>query len=265
MTSFGAQFSNPSNGKLQASTNEVLYQLRKTGSGTTVANTGTSTNPSYLPVPGSMANPDTLTALSLDGGYGAALASGYGGQKVYASNAPVGTTFRYYLFERADRTAPTGYGVIFKNSGTGAVGWSSQYFTMSGVAMLGSPTTGFWNGGGFYNDPHAFTDSTKTLAFMPLNWAGHRHAGFVTGGTPGGPIIADPGSNTNYVYQENQSGKLYGGAVSADGHTVSSVAIRWDDHTVSLGHSSTPPPDWTIPLKMFAVDVTGIPIGQTYF
>ena len=68
MTSFGAQFSNPSNGKLQASTNEVLYQLRKTGSGTTVANTGTSTNPSYLSVPGSMANPDTLKIKLTKGG-----------------------------------------------------------------------------------------------------------------------------------------------------------------------------------------------------
>lgn len=250
-------------GSLQATSDLVSYKIRYTGTGTTQSRLTGNTNPSSLVVPytGNYAN--SFVALSLDNGYGAAACGivDLNGQyeKHYISDAPAGTGFRYYVFDMSSAITPTNFGLETFNA-AGQLTFSSNHQVMSILDVL--------------SEGGSATHGGRTLAFFQGAFAGHRYAGTVLDyGSGGGPSLPEPddgqpgggGDSGYHDYKEQQDGKLYGGCVTNGGQTVSAVQISFDDVLGELGNDPTPPPDWEIPLTLFVVDVTGIPLGASFF
>ncbi|KTF70689.1 hypothetical protein ACNFJ7_02260 [Sphingomonas sp. HT-1] len=244
-------------GKLQISSEMLIYVLRLSGT-TFVENFQVgNTCPTSFAVPGSQTYPNALIALSGGGGHAAAIAGVYGAASTrrYGTTAPVGTPFNYYLFERSNTYPPTNFGIeVLKQ--TGEIVFSTSQRVMRVLQVLETEDVG----------SVAANFPGRQLAWCQGAWAGHRIAGPLIENS-GGPVIVDPGApgEGDAQYTWNNDGKIYGGYLANGGATVGTQQISFDDVTIGPTPDPTQPPDYILPLKLFIVDVTGLPVGVQFY
>lgn len=254
-------------GKLQVSSEMLTYALRVSGT-TYVENRKVgNTCPTSFLVPTSNSYPNALIAIGGGNGYAAAFAGLYGTgsppyPKVYGTNgAPAGTPFQYYIYERSNTIPASGFGLEVRNV-SNEVTFSSNQRVMRVVDYMSSIVN---------NGEEARTFGGKQLAWCQGQVSGHRISGtkmYYGGGGGGGPSLPMPDQDApsgNYYSAWDNNGKLYGAYSANGGQSVCSRMVSWDDVRIGPAPDSDQPPDWFIPLNLFVVDVTGVPVGQTFY
>ncbi len=248
-------------GRLLVSAGMLGMVCRRSGTGTSRSRITGNTAPSSLEVDVSgIALP--LVAIRMPG-YAAALAgrSAPAGSSqftnvTFACNAPVGTAFTYYVFDWT-QALPANSGLFQLFTQDGKCTFSSAYWPMKVMSAVAMP------GGGAFAAP-----AGRTMAAACTAMGGHSHAqGVYCSDGNSGPKIPDAGEleNCNNIVG-NIDGKLYGGKV--DGSQVSGANVSYDDVFGSFGNYSNYQnygDGWVVSNSILAVDVTGIPVGQTFF
>lgn len=257
-------------GKLQFNSEMLTYALRVSGT-TYVENRKVgNTCPTSFLVPTSNTYTNALIAISGGNGYAAGFAGVYATgsapyPKVYGTNgAPVGTPFNYYIFERSNTIPATGFGLEVRNS-SNEITFSSNQRVMRVIDYI--------NGSRPYIGEDAVTWGGRQLAWCQGQWSGHRVSGqkvYYGGGGQGGggirpemPDQDNPGQGGYSGWQND--GKLYGGLSADNGQTVRTRQISWDDVFIGPGPDQAQPDDYFKDLYLFIVDVTGVPVGQTFY
>ena len=254
------------NAKLQFNGEMLTYSCRLTGT-TYVENRkiGNTCPRSFL-IPTSNTYSNALIAIGGGNGYTAAFGGRYAlndgsTPKVYGTPAPVGTPFNYYIFERSSTIPASNFGLEVRNANN-EITFSTAQRTMR-VLTLANGVEGF---GG-----DRVTYGGRQLAFCQAAWAGHRISGDVQTYSGGQPvIIGDPGGpdepgHGGYQYGWNNDGKIYGGYVTDGGQTVGSAVVSFDDVYIGPQGDPNQPPEYDLPLNLFIVDVTGIPVGTQFY
>jgi hypothetical protein len=244
-------------GRLQASINMLAMTCRRTGTGTTVTRMGGNTNPSSLTVDVSGCS-YPVVAILIDN-YVAALAGKISGQQTnhWICSAPVGTPFSWYLFDWAASVPSTGAPVKLWD-GSGRQTFNSDFFPMVVTNMFTGVGQVVGTGG-------------RTYATAQGVMCGHSRRGEASCYQSGGPQLDPDGQglmNCRDIRYRND-GKLYGGGTRSGDGTVGMYQVSWDDVQVSAGnytnYTSNDVRGWEVPGTVMAVDVTGIPVGATFF
>lgn len=248
---------NDVNGKMQFNGEMLTYALRVSGVCYVENRRVGNTSATSLLIPTSQSYPNGLVALGGGDGLTAAYAGVYAptNQRIYATGgAPVGSAFNYYIFERSNTIPATGFGLEVRN-GNNEVTFSSNTRTMRVINMLGSPRGSTPN----------VSYGGRTLAYCQGAFSGHRQMGQVQIYNQRGQLVASDEGGGSYTYYYQNDGKVYGGVTTNGGQTVSAQQVTWDD--VRIGPSSSYPsaPNWYKELNLFVVDVTGFPIGRTFY
>jgi hypothetical protein len=253
-----------STGRLQVSANMLGFVCRKTGTGNTVARTGGNTNPSAFTI-------DTtgftypIIAVQTNG-FAAALygmRSGINGA-YFASSGAIGSPYTYYIYEWTPML-PANNALFQLYTDSGQCSFSSGYWPLK--VPKGIPMGETAGGSGTY------TMGGRSLAYACSNVGGHSRARSNYCYIQGQPVIADPdgqGLETcRGTIRGRIDGKLYGGVVHNNGTTVNGANISVDDVEGSFGtyseYRSGYADGWDVPNTVMVVDVTGIPIGATFF
>lgn len=244
-----------SSGTLQANSEMLCWFCRKTGTGTTVSRLSGNTPTSSVSVSVSgLGYTHPIIAINMGGGYSVAKA---GSEGHYVSDAPIGTSYTYYIFDySAALPAETGYGFEAFNA-SGQKTFSSSYFPMQVLNMLdGNSAVGISN---------SVTHTGKTLALANASMGGYAIRGDLYC-TDAGLSIWDGFTYCNNLVVLNDC-KLYGGVLSNSSQTATTSNVSFDDVTITLGNSDNYvlPPDWNTTSKILVIDVTNIPVGQTFY
>ena len=250
-----------STGKLQFNSEMFTYALQSCGQVVAENRPVGNTSPRSILLPSTFQG--KFVALGAGNGYSA----GYAGlhylsagdtRRIYATNAPAGTVFTYYVFGLSTNIPPSNFGLEVKNP-AGQITFSSNQRTMKVLNIVGEGLGSVTYGG-------------KSLAYAQGQWSGHRIAGEKTyyggggGGVGTGPTLPDDEGGGGDLYSSYRNdGKVYGGTVLEGGQTISSATLSWDDVQIGPGPDEPPPPDYDIPLKLFVIDVTGFPTSGTMF
>lgn len=215
-------------GKLQFDSNLPLMYLRRTGSVATIAYSGAESL-IRVPVPGSWLI--TIVAFQTSG-----YVVGYQGRdrgnnySLFTSNAPAGTAMNYYVFDLSTNIPPSNSGFQTRTLANEVI-FSSRYRVMD---MLDAGP-GIWSG-------------RSVAVGLPTGGGVNQHT----------DINPDSGGYTYHHYFA-----VYGG--SAGGDTVSAGAVVIQDGYVFSPNYPDGAPDYDRPAPILAIDVTGVPIGQTFF
>lgn len=192
---------------------------------------------------------DTLTnyfvALSCPAGFGFAIGRNrfVNNKKYFATDAPVGTLFYYYIFQWSVvcPVSPTGVGYEFRDL-AGAVTFTTTRRHARFKNLLGSADT---------DSAVSVTHTGRLLAAACLGYAGHtRYSDHYMEGM-------------FWRYTQDTSG--YGGRVHNGGQTVSNSVIPLVGGP-DQGPTSDPPyGDRQKNGNIMVIDVTGIPLNQVFF
>lgn len=243
-------------GTLQANSEMLCWFCRKTGTGTTVSRLSGNTPASSVSVSVSgLGYTYPIVAIRMGDGYSVARA---GSEGHYISDAPIGTSYTYYIFDySAALPSSDGYGLEAFNA-VGQRTFSSNFFPMQVLNMLdGNSVNGINN---------TATHTGKTLAVANASMGGYAIRGDPYCTDSGGPAFWDGFSQCNNLVILNDC-KLYGGQLTNSFQTASTSNVSFDDVTATIGNSSSYyiPPDWNTTSKILVIDVTNIPVGQTFY
>ena len=251
-----------STGKLQFNSEMFTYALQSCGQVVAENRQVGNTSPRSVMLPSAYVG--KFVALGAGNGYSAGYAGSYSlsagdTRRIYATNAPAGTVFTYYVFGISTTIPPSNFGLEVKNS-AGQITFSSNHRTMKVLNIVGDGLGSVTYGG-------------KSLAYAQGQWSGHRIAGHkqyyggggTGGGGPTGPTLPEENEGGGYYSSYLNDGKIYGGTVLDGGQTISGATLSWDDVQIGPGPDEPPPPDYYIPLKLFVIDVTGFPTSGTMF
>lgn len=255
------------NGKLQITDNFLSYTLRVSGT-TYVTDNKVGNTARGFSIPGSQSYSTTLIAiqgpeLAAYAGYNGTGWTGPAGQLVFATLAPVGTAYNYFIFQQSSFIPSTNFGLEVRDA-SGQITFSSNYRTMRVIDTI------------LYSDNESSINSLtlsypgRSVAVIPSTFAGHRINGqleYFQGGVP----VLPPGQGGDpdvgqYQYGWQNYGDLYG--ISSRGGNYSTVQtglVGWDRVFIGPQFGSQQPDEWDNPLNAFVVDVTGIPIGVQFF
>lgn len=251
-------------GILQLSSDFIGYFCRKTGTGTTVSTSYGNTAISQMTVDiTGFTSP--IIAVQVPG-YAAAYGQFSGNTMILISNAPVGTAFTYFVFDQSS-AIPESTGPGLKTWDTdGNLTFDSQFRPMLLLAQLSNTTT-FLTDGDSYTGATGSELASACLTYAAVNKPGNDYTCYVSGTGEAWEGGACPELHYNNV------GKLCGGRVSADLLTVTATGVSYDDVDVTYG--SVPPgteqsdiddeESWECRAPVYVVDVTTIPIGETFF
>lgn len=241
-------------GRLQVSISMLGMVCRKTGNGTAQTKIGNTNISSLLVDVTGCTFP--IVAIKIDN-YSAALAGKANGSNHWVSNAPVGTGFTYYIYDWSPALPNTNAMVRLWDE-QGRMTFNSDFFPMAATNLFtGVGQTASTNG--------------RIFATAQGQMGGHSRRGEAYCNDGGGPQL-DPsgeGLRTCRDIRYKNDGKLYGGGVRPQDGTVGMYAVSWDDVQVSAGnytnYSQNDARGWEAPVTVMAVDVTNIPVGQTFF
>ena len=251
------------NGRLQVSAGMLGMVCRRTGTGTSRSRITGNTAPSSLEVDvAGMSRP--VVAIRMDG-YAAALAgrsypsgSSSATNVAFACSAPVGTAFTYWVFDWT-QALPANNGLFQLFTQDGRCTFSSAFWPMKMVGVIAMP-----DGGQF--------DGTAGMIYAGACSAmgGHSHAqGVYCADGNSGPTLPGDGELENCKnIRGNIDGKLYGSRSLNNGQSVQGANVSYDDVTGGFGDYASYQnygDGWEVPNGILIVDVTGIPIGQTFF
>lgn len=258
------------NGKLVASSDQMSFVLRKTGSGTTVSFTGGGYS---LP---SCAKID-LTGLGYDNPI-VALACGstmsfigddITGKKVYGCSGAVGTSFNYYVFDNSGTIPPANFGLeIYDENGN--ITFSTNQRMMKPLEVLSHDPSPSGAGG----EPNTTgmpsnTYTGKSVAVAPTTWAGYKWLDKYGSGVcydgGGAGTSWEPGMSCVNLQVASYHDML-GGNVTNSGQTASIDIVPWENITLTTSSSEIKTlKNFFVKLTMLVLDVTDVPIGVTYY
>jgi hypothetical protein len=229
------------NGKLQFDTNMLTYKLQRTGSVTSVA--PVTQEPSTLKIP---ANAGEILALRNSSGYAAAVYPGIwgGSTRWFMCNAPVGTSFDYYAYSTSNNIPSGGsFGMECYNA-SGQITFSTRHRVMQAPSIITNVT----------GEDAPVTHSGKSLAFSLLGYGGGKGYGW-------------DGEYDSGGFNAQHTWTSVGAYVTDSGRTVRTTTLYLDNSYSFYGaeNSYPPGPEYGVTTAILVVDVTGIPIGQTFF
>lgn len=255
----------PNTGRLLASGNMAGFVCRKSGSGKTQARQGGNTNTSTILIDTSGMTYPIIALVTR--GYDSAFYARYNGQINFATNGAVGSAFDYYIFDwtRAlpDHNAP--FMLFDTDAGDRVITFSSAYWPMKVVTAFNMAEA----------EPNrSYTAGDRLLAHAENNVGGHSR---VNNGyfcfDRNSP--SDPGDEIPPRCQDVRGridGKIYGAGTYDNGTRVTTSKVSVDDVTSTFGpyNSWQNSPyvqngGWEVPNRVMVVDVTGIPVGRTFF
>jgi hypothetical protein len=236
--------------KLLASTEMLGYFCRKSGTGTTVAATGdgnTVSSRAVAPI-GGLGYSYPLVAIQIAGYAVARAGNNFStGDYHYSTNAPIGTSFSYYVFEYSPNLPSSNIGLEIYNS-AGQITFSSLYHPLQVLNLLSSG---------------AVTHTGKSLAIGLGTVGGFRTAGdydYYNGGSL--VVPGDPYDSTGF----QNFADLYGGTLSNSNQTVTYDSVSYDNVYIGPGAGDIyKPPDFDNPCVILVADVTNIPSNTTFF
>lgn len=259
------EFYDPNSGRLLAAGNMAGFVCRKSGSGTTQARQGGNTNASTILIDVSgMVYP--IVAI-VTRGYNSAFYARYNGQVNFATNGAVGSAFDFYIFDWT-RALPDHNAEVMlfdTDAGDRVITFSSAFWPMKVITAFDmsedQPLTSYTNG-------------AKLLAHAENTVGGHSRV-------PAGYYCADsnrpsePGEDVPVACRDVRGridGKIYGGGTYDNGTRLGTARVSVDDVTSTFGPYSSWQSNsyyqnggWMVPNKVMVVDVTGIPVGKTFF
>lgn len=252
-----AEFYDPNTGRLQASATMASFVCRRTGTKATQARVGGNTSPSSLVIDVSGCSLPVVAVRS-DQGYASAMSGAAAGPSVvFATNAPIGTTFTYYVFDWATALPEHDSEFQVRNYNDNTITFSNRFWPMlliGGLNMYegsGSPT---FNG-----------LSGTTLAHAEGVTGGHSRVNDVNCYDSGGPVV-DPDLGGCSDIRGRVDGKRYGAITN--GSQVIGTQVSFDDVVVRFGNYSAYSQyggGWAVPNLVMIIDVSNIPIGVTFF
>lgn len=228
-------------GKLQFNDEMLTMCLRKTGTVAAVFS-GFGTEVSFIRVVDG--TDEDFIVLNCADGYGATVMVNTAPDtgRFYVTNAPIGTVFNYYIYSNSADAPPVGS--IYELYTAGSVmTFSAHYRTLLAPALLEDVERG--------NFP-TFTLLGKKLGFCLLGYGGFKEYQNI-----------DPDSG-GWSYDHIWYG--YGAGLTGGQDTIETYGVVTDD-----GRYFTPLPGFDFsniydtPCSVLVVDVTGIPIGVTFF
>ena len=246
------------NGKLQFNDSMFCYFLRKTGSGTTTDSTIGNTDPSKITLP---ATGYTNPIIAIQCSAAVSFWGLFGGNYYWLCSGAAGTSFNYFVYDRSSTIPASNFGLEVVDA-NGAITFSSNYRPMQVLSLLNSVTYPYWGGPpGGTNQP-SVTYTGRSLAVAQGETGGHRFAGPMDYYLGGLQVVEPPYDATGY----QNDAKVYGATVSNSNQTATVDWVSFDDVYVGpeLGDIYVPA-DWQRQPLIFVCDVTGVPIGTTFF
>jgi hypothetical protein len=246
------------NGKLQFNDSMFCYFLRKTGSGTTTESTIGNTDPSKIELP---ATGYTNPIIAIQCAAAVSFYGLFGGNYYWLCSGAAGTSFNYFVYDRSSTIPASNFGLEVVDA-NGAITFSSNYRPMQVLSLLNSVTYPYWGGPEPGTNQQSVTYTGRSLAVAQGETGGHRLAGPIYYWFQGMAVVEPPYDATSY----QNDAKIYGATVSNSNQTATVDWVSFDD--VYIGPEPGDvyvPPDWQRQPLIFVCDVTGVPIGTTFF
>lgn len=234
-------------GILQASADMLSHFCKKTGSGTTVANTagGNAASMATIALPAGMDKP--ICAVSCASTM--AFAGLFSGNLYFWCAGAIGTAFNYYLYDTLEGVATANFGLELYDA-AGNITFSSSYRP---IEILGL-------------NPGVTNYAGRTVAAALPAWSNTEVNGPLQCWDGG---VAAPWDGVSFCgdlrYQHTIN--VRGAFIDNGGSRINPASIQYENVQISAGSSSS----YTYPATvahlqmLMAVDVTGIPIGSTFF
>lgn len=234
-------------GVLQASAEMLSHFCRKTGSGTTVANTGGGAAPSQAVISVSGYN-KPIIALSC--GSTLSYAGMSGGNAYFWCSGAVGTAFDYYIFDTLEGIGTAGSGLEMYDT-SGNITFSSNYRPMK---ILGF-------------NPGLTNYAGKSVAAALPAWSSFEFVGGLQCWDGG---VGSPWDGESFCgdLRYRHIVTVRGAFIDNGGSRINPSNIVWEDVMINAGNSSSYEHPSTLidhQSMLMAVDVTGIPGGTTFF
>lgn len=251
-----AEFYDPNTGRLMVSPDLLTFVCRRTGTQATQSRQGGNTSPSSLVID---VSGFTLPMVAVRAeGYAAAFSgSSASGALVYQTDAPIGTTFTYWAFDWTASLPEHDAVFMLRREVDNAITFSNKFWPMiliGGFAMSEGST------GPQYN-----ALAGVTLAHAASNMGGHSRLPNPQCWDSGGPQV-DPDLTACNDIRGRIDGKLYG--ARTNGSQITGAEVSWDDVTALFGRYSEYKKyegGFDVPNIVQIIDVSGIPIGRTFF
>jgi len=257
----GADFYDPQ-GRMAFSINTRGYFCRQSGTGQTQNRVSGISNASSIVLPTSQYQ-HPIVAITMDD-YAVAKSGLYNNNAAFASNAPVGTSFEYYIFDFTESLPDTNALMkMWDDSNPQKLIYNSDFFPMQIREVL-KGTTGQDRGYG-----------GRRMAGAPMTVAGRRiirdlYCARNSNGVNQVRNVPTFDSDTEgcQEYRYNNEAYLYGTKTSVSKQIVSLAECNFDSTNGVNGGSSSDNIDqgsWETPSTCLVVDVTDIPIGRNFF
>lgn len=242
----------PTTGYLQASSGLITRFCRASGTTQVVANTNPqigNTAPRRITLPKPSGSAVPIMALQVPG-YSVAMANSYSGGGVvhFITDAPIGMSVKFYIFEASTSLPPSSTTVFETLDEGGRRTFTSARYPMLGLALISAGSVAY---------------PGLSLATAMLSVGGHRFAGQIEY-YRGGELVplGDEYDATGY----RNDGLLYGPRLSADRQAIEMSGVSYDD--VYFGPNAGDiyvPPNWDFPTDVMVIDVSNIPDNTTFF
>jgi len=242
--------------RLTVGTGFLGFVCRRTGSGKALARQGGNTNQSTILI--DVTGYQYPVVLFQIADYGVAFFNISADRKTlnYASAAPVGTDYNYFIFDWTRDLAPTANSLFRVWRKDRTIAFDSGYWPMKVVAALDGGQGGAVSATGdvvFACGPNAFGGHNRVdnpYCFQP---------------EPG----ADDGDLTRCRDIRGQiDGKIYGGYTQNGGKRAVAANVSVNDVLGRFGNTAEYDKGtgrWEAPNFIFVADVGGIPLGRTFF
>lgn len=250
-----ADFFDPNTGRLMAAADLLGFVCRRTGTKATQSRVGGNTTASSLLVDVSGFSLPMVAVRSE--GYAAAFSGSNGGNLVFATDAPIGTTFTYWAFDWTPALPEHDAVFMLRREVDNSIAFSNKFWPMIVIGRMGMSEG--------INPPQYNALSGVTLAHTQSNMGGHSRVPDPQCADGSGSQV-DPDLTTCSNIRGRIDGKLYGARTS--GSQITGAEVSWDDVTAGFGNYTsymTYGGGFEVPNLVLIIDVTNIPIGRTFF